>query len=188
MKRMQKLLNFIPLLVVAVVFAPSLLISRYSGNQPLTASDIAFMLPLLAYFWPLLVVNRFMQDSYTYLSKADKRAYGLLAVGLTGILFIMWLLVLFSGAMPLPLAISTTAAFAFCVYDLLHLINGLQKANELNRIMWLHFFGPFFAAMALWVLPVVYMHWSLVPNPIAVFFILRAVLSAFGKPLAASAH
>lgn len=180
---MQKLLNFVPLLIVVAVFAPSMVVDRYAGNQPITAQDLAFMLPLLAYFWPLLTVNKFMEDSYTYLSKEDKRNYSLLAVGLTGILFVMWLMVLFSGSMPLSLGISTTAAFIFAAYDLLRLINGLQKARELNRIVWLHFFVPFFAAAALWMLPVAYTHWPTVPNPIAVFFILRAVLSAIDRPL-----
>src|SRR5262249_29560154 len=146
-------------------FIPSLLIDRTAGNQPLTATDIAFMLPLFAYFWPLLTINKFMEDSYTYLSKDDKRNYSVLAVGLTSILFIIELFVLFSGEMPLPLAISTTGAFIFAAYDLLRLINGLQKAKEISRIVWLHFFVPFFAAAALWMLPMAYTHWSLVPNP-----------------------
>lgn len=182
---MQKVMNVLPLLIIAAVFAPSLLIDRYAGNQPITAQDIAFMLPLFAYFWPLLTINKFMENSYTYLSKEDKRNYSLLAVGLTGILFIMWLMVLFSGSMPLPLEVSTTAAFIFAAYDLLRLINGLQEARELNRIVWLHFFVPFFAAAALWMLPVAYTHWLLVPNPVAVFFVLRAILSVIDKPVAA---
>lgn len=179
---MRKLQDIIPLLIVAVVFAPSLFIDRSAGNQPVSASDIAFMLPLFAYFWPLLTINKFMEDSYTYLSKEDKRNYSLLAVGLTGILFIMWLMVLFSGGMPTSLAISTTAAFIFAAYDLLRLINGLVKARELNRIVWLHFFVPFFAAAALWMLPMAYTRWPVVPNPVAAFFILRAILSVVDRP------
>jgi hypothetical protein len=183
MKHMQKLLNFVPLLVVVAVFAPNLLIGRYAGNQPITASDLVFMLPVLAYFWPLLVVNKFAEDSYTYLSKDDRRNYSVLAIGLNGLLFIMWLLAFLSGGIPLAAALSTAAAFGFSVYDLLRLINGLQKTSELNRVVWLHVFLPFFVAGAIWTLPAIYTHWQLVPNPIAVFFIMRAILSAVDRPL-----
>ena len=185
MWHMQKLLKLAPLLIVAAVFIPSLIIDRQAGNQPITLSDIAFMLPLVAYFWPLLTVSRFMENSYAYLSKEDKRNYSLLALGLTGILFIMWVMVMLSGGVPLSLEISTTAAFIFSAYDLRWLINSLQKASELSRIVWLHIFVPGLAAAGLWVVPILYTHWPLVPNPLAVFFILRAALSVLDHPLAA---
>lgn len=178
----QQLTKFVPVVIVVLVFARSLVIDRAAGSQPVTAIDAAFMLPLVAYFWPLLVVFRLTEDSYTYLSREDKRSYSLLIIGLTAILFFMWVMVLLNSRVPLFTALSTSTAFALGLYDLLKLIYGLQKVSELRRIVWLQFALPFGAAAGLYILTMTCTHWQQVPNPLAVFFILRACLAAIRKP------
>lgn len=179
---MQKLTRYIPLCIVVLAFARSLIIDRTAGNQPITPADFAFLLPLFAYFWPLLTVFDMAQDSYTYLSREDKRSYSLLVVGLTAILFFMWVLLLLNASIAPFVALSTTAAFAFGLYDLLRLINNLQKVGELNRIVWLQFGVPFAAAAGMYALVIIGTRWAQVPNPVAIFFILRACMAALPQP------
>lgn len=183
MKQIRKLEKFVPVLVVLLVFARSLSIGRYAGNQPITTADFAFMLPLLAYFWPLLTVFRLTEDSYTYLSKEDKRSYSVLIIGLTVILLFMWAMVLLNSKIPLFTALSTTAAFGFGLYDLLRLVNGLGKVSELSRIVWRQFALPFGMAAGLYALVIIGTHWAQVPNPVAVFFILRTYMVTWRRPV-----